>query len=70
MGYNGHGLAFSQLAGKMLAALMSDERSELTDNVLINKRILGMHSASITYVAANAYKGYYKILDRLLNRGS
>jgi len=70
MGYNGHGLAFSQLAGKMLAALMSDERSELTDNVLINKPILGIHSASITYVAANAYKAYFKVLDQLLNRGS
>jgi glycine/D-amino acid oxidase-like deaminating enzyme len=70
VGYNGHGLAFSQLAGKMLAALMADERSELTDNVLINKPILGMRSASITYAAVNAYKAYYKALDQLLKRGS
>ena len=49
---------------------MSDERSELTDNVLIIKPIPGMHSASIAYVATNAYKAYYKVLDQLLNRGN
>jgi glycine/D-amino acid oxidase-like deaminating enzyme len=65
MGYNGHGLAFSQLAGKMLAELMADEQSELTDHLLINKSIWGVPSASISYLASNAYKMYFKVLDQL-----
>jgi glycine/D-amino acid oxidase-like deaminating enzyme len=69
MGYNGHGLAFSQLAGRMLADLMSDERSDLTDHMLINKSIWGVPSASISYLGSNGYKLYFKALDRLLDMG-
>ena len=69
LGYNGHGLAFSQLAGKMLAELMSEERSELTDHMLINRSIWGVPSASIAYLSSNAYKMYLKIVDQLLDIG-
>ncbi|MBI5117092.1 FAD-binding oxidoreductase [Candidatus Poribacteria bacterium] len=66
MGYNGNGLGFGQLAGKMLAALMAGENSELTNNMLINKPMLGIPSASATYLASHGLKFYYKTRDRLL----
>jgi glycine/D-amino acid oxidase-like deaminating enzyme len=66
MGYNGNGLAFAQLAGKMLAALMAGEDSDLTRNVLTNKPMWGVPSASAMYLATHGLKYYYKIIDRLL----
>ena len=69
MGYNGHGVAFSQLAGQMIAALMADERSEITDHTLINRKLLGVPSASLSYLGINAYKLYYKLYDQLLDIG-
>ncbi|MBI4832884.1 MAG: FAD-binding oxidoreductase [Candidatus Lindowbacteria bacterium] len=66
MGYNGNGLAFGQLAGKMIAALMAGENSELTRNMLINKSMTGVPSASATYLASHGLKFYYKMCDRLL----
>jgi glycine/D-amino acid oxidase-like deaminating enzyme len=64
-GYNGHGVAFSQLAGKMIAALMAEEQSELTRNMLINRKLFGIASATLTYLAANGLKLAYKAHDRL-----
>ena len=69
MGYNGHGLAFSQLAGKMIAALMAGERSDTTDHMLIDRRLWGMPSASLSYLGINAYKLYFKLFDRWLDLG-
>jgi len=67
VGYNGHGLAFAQLAGRMLAELMAGKKSELTDHMLINRSIWGVPSASISYLASNSYKTYFKIYDRLMD---
>jgi glycine/D-amino acid oxidase-like deaminating enzyme len=69
MGYNGHGLAFAQLCGKMIAALMAGERSELTDHMLLNRRLWGVPSASLSYLGINAYKLYYRLYDRWLGSG-
>jgi glycine/D-amino acid oxidase-like deaminating enzyme len=69
MGYNGHGVAFSQLAGQMIAALMTDERSELTEHTLINRKLLGVPSASLSYLGINSYVLYYKLYDRWLDMG-
>jgi len=69
MGYNGHGLAFAQLCGKMIAALMAGERSELTDHMLVNRRLWGVPSASLSYLGINAYKLYYRLYDRWLESG-
>ena len=63
MGYNGHGVAFSHLAGKMIAELMAGEDSTLTNHMLINKSIWGVPSASIMYLATNGYKLFYKGRD-------
>jgi len=69
MGYNGHGLAFAQLCGKMIAALMAGERSELTEHMLINRTLWGVPSASLSYLGINSYKLYYKLYDRWLDSG-
>jgi glycine/D-amino acid oxidase-like deaminating enzyme len=69
MGYNGHGLAFAQLCGKMIAALMAGERSELTEHVLVNRRLRGIPSASLSYLGINAYKLYFRLYDRWLGAG-
>ncbi|MBI5118680.1 FAD-dependent oxidoreductase [Candidatus Poribacteria bacterium] len=69
IGYYGHGVAFSQLAGKMLAELMAGEKIGLTDHFLINKPVFGLPSAGITYLGANGYKLYMKVLDWLNQRG-
>lgn len=69
MGYNGHGVAFACLAGKMLAQLMAGETSPLTSHPLINKRLWGVPSSAITYLATNAYEWYFKIYDLWLGMG-
>ena len=70
MGYNGHGVAFACLAGKMIAELMAGERTELTDHPLINKSIFGVPSASLTYLGSNGLIKYFKLYDRWLDMGS
>ncbi len=69
MGYNGHGLAFAQLCGKMIAALMAGERSELTDHMLVDRRLWGVPSPSLSYLGINSYKLYYRLYDRWLDSG-
>ena len=69
MGYYGHGLAFSHIAGKMLAELMAGERTELTDHFLIDRSLWGVPSASLTYLGANSYKWYMKMSDLWLSMG-
>jgi len=69
VGYNGHGLAFSQLAGTMLAELMAAEKSDLTDHFLINKRLWGVPSAALTYLGINSYKTYFRMCDWMLDVG-
>jgi len=70
LGYNGHGVAFSQLAGKMIAALMAGEKSGLTDHALINRRSLPLPSSLIAYIGINGYKFLYKIDDWILDLGN
>jgi hypothetical protein len=69
-GYNGPGLCFSQLAGKMIAALMVGEKSDLTTHMLVNRRLLGVPSALLTYAGIRSYKLYYVLWDRRLGRGA
>jgi glycine/D-amino acid oxidase-like deaminating enzyme len=69
MGHNGHGLAFAQLCGKMIAASMAGERSELTDHLLVDRRLWGAPSTSLSYLGINAYKLYYRLYDRWLELG-
>jgi glycine/D-amino acid oxidase-like deaminating enzyme len=70
MGYNGHGVSFAQLCGEMIAALMAGERSELTDHMLINRRLWGVPSASLSHLGINTYKLYYRLYDRWLELGN
>jgi len=69
LGYNGCGLAPSQLFGKMFAALMDGETSELTNNMLINKSTLGVPSSFMMYLGAKGLSYYYKGVDRRLEAG-
>jgi glycine/D-amino acid oxidase-like deaminating enzyme len=66
-GYNGAGLAFAQLAGQMIAARMAGEKSELTENLLIDRTLLGVPSAFLTYIGSHAYKGCFRFSDRILS---
>ncbi len=69
MGYYAHGLAFSHICGKMLADLIAGARTERTDHFLINRRILGVPSASATYLGANGYIKLLKMSDWWMNKG-
>lgn len=69
LGYNGSGWAPSQVIGKMLAALMAGEKSESTENMLINKSALGVRSASIMYIGVKGLLSLYKMYDRMLDAG-
>lgn len=62
-GYNGCGLAPAQLAGKIIAAMMAGEKSDLTDSVLIGRKALYVPSAPLMYLGINAYKALYKLYD-------
>ncbi|MEW6440064.1 MAG: hypothetical protein AB1640_03935, partial [bacterium] len=44
-------------------------RSELTENPLIDRKLLGVPSAALTYVGCQAYKQSFLLSDWLLNRG-
>jgi hypothetical protein len=48
---------------------MAGERSELTDHMLVNRRLWGVPSASLSYLGINAYKLYFKLYDRWLGMG-
>ncbi|MBI4767579.1 MAG: FAD-binding oxidoreductase [Deltaproteobacteria bacterium] len=65
-GYNGCGLAPSQLAGKIIAALMAGEKSDLTDNVLIGRKPFYIPSAAVTYLGLKAYRSLFKLNDWFL----
>jgi glycine/D-amino acid oxidase-like deaminating enzyme len=67
LGYNGQGLAFGQLAGKMIAALMAGEESELTNNLLVDRRLFGVPSPLLSYLGSKSYKLYFRLLDRRLD---
>jgi glycine/D-amino acid oxidase-like deaminating enzyme len=62
-GYNGCGLAPAQLAGKIIAAMMAGEKSDLTDSVLIGRKALYVPSAPLMYLGINAYKSLFKFND-------
>lgn len=66
LGYNGHGVAWSHLAGKMIAALTDNEKSDLTDHLLIDRRTWPLPSSSMAYLGINSYKLIYKIKDHLM----
>ena len=67
MGYNGHGLAWSQLTGKIISELVAKDRSELTENTLVNKYAFGVPSATLTHIAVKILTYYYKLLDKMLD---
>ena len=69
MGYCGHGVAFSLLAGKMIAELMSGRNNELTNHALMNRALMGVSSKSLMFIVLNGYKLYLQLLDRLLGFG-
>jgi glycine/D-amino acid oxidase-like deaminating enzyme len=62
-GYNGCGLAPAQLAGKIIAAMMAGEKSDLTDNALIDRKAFYVPSNSLMYAGINAYKLLFKYND-------
>jgi len=62
-GYNGCGMAPSQLAGKVIAAMIAGEKSDLTDNVLIKRKAFYVPSDALMYVGINAYKAVFKMED-------
>jgi glycine/D-amino acid oxidase-like deaminating enzyme len=66
VGYNGCGLAPSQVAGKIIAAMMADEKSDLTDNVLIGRKAFYVPSTPLMYLGLNAYKALFKLEDQRL----
>lgn len=67
MGYNGHGMAWAQLTGKIISELVARESSELTENDLVNKYAFGIPSATATYMAVKILTYYYKLLDKFLD---
>ncbi len=62
-GYNGCGLAPSQLAGKIIAAMMAGEKSDLTDNAIINRNAFYVPSDTLMWAGINAYKLMFKFND-------
>lgn len=64
-GYSGHGVAFSQIAGRIIAALMAEEHSDLTRHMLINRKLLKIPSAFLAYLGINGMKLTYKAKDLL-----
>lgn len=66
VGYNCCGLAPSQLAGKIIAAMMAGGKSDLTDSVLIWRKAFYVSSAPLMYLSINTYKALFKLEDRRL----
>jgi hypothetical protein len=54
----------------MIAALMAGEKSELTTNMLINRRLLEVPSALLTYAGTSGYKLQFSLSDKLLRKGA
>lgn len=69
MGYNGHGVAFSHFAGKMIADMMANITIDPAYDWFVNRSIFGIPSATLTYLGANLYKSYYQLIDSLMDLG-
>lgn len=67
MGYNGHGMAWAQLTGKIISELVAKDRTELSENPLVNKFAFGIPSAGLTYLLVKILTYYYKLLDKMLD---
>ncbi len=56
--YNGEGVAFSQIAGRIISDLMAGEESELTKLCVVNHHIPYLGPASLRIVFERLYKWY------------
>ncbi|HPO15390.1 MAG TPA: FAD-binding oxidoreductase [Candidatus Hydrogenedentes bacterium] len=58
--YNGEGVAFAQIAGRIIAELMSGEHSALTELFVVNHPIPYMGPENLRFLLSEAYKTFLK----------
>jgi glycine/D-amino acid oxidase-like deaminating enzyme len=65
LGYTGHGVALSQLAGEVIATLITGDRNEVADMFLLNRRFPTLLRDPFKWVAIHAVRNGWMALDRL-----
>lgn len=67
-GYLGHGVSLSQLNGRLIADLLSERRTELSDFWIVNRKAIPMPGALLAFAATHAIRGGLKLWDRIDER--
>jgi glycine/D-amino acid oxidase-like deaminating enzyme len=65
LGYTGHGVALSHLAGEVIAALIAGDRDEVADLFLLNRRFPTLLRDPLKWIAIHAVRNGWMALDRL-----
>jgi glycine/D-amino acid oxidase-like deaminating enzyme len=68
-GYIGHGVSASHLNGRLVADLLSETRSDLTDFWIVDRKAVPWPGEPVSYLLKNMVRGALRIWDRVEERG-
>lgn len=64
----GHGVSLTHLNGRLIADLLSDKKTELTDFWIVNRRAIRLPGKLAPYVAVRAIRSALRAVDRVQER--
>lgn len=64
----GHGVSLSHLNGRLVADLLSDKKTELTDFWIVNRRAVRLPGKLLPFVAVKAIRSALRTVDRIQER--
>ncbi len=67
-GYLGHGVSMSQLNGRLIADLLSERRTELSEFWIVNRKALPLPGNTLAFAATHAIRTGLTLWDRLEER--
>ena len=64
----GHGVSLSHLNGRLIADLLNDDQTELTDFWIVNRRAIRVPGKLLPFVAVRAIRSALRTVDRIQER--
>ncbi len=69
VGFLGHGLSLSHLVGRVIADLLAERKTELTDFWIVNRRSIPWPPEPISFLAKKAIHQFFRLWDAWEERG-
>ena len=69
LGYVGHGVSMTHLNGELLADLVLERETDLTDVWFVNRRVIPWPPEPLRLILSHAIRGYLRIEDSFYERG-